>query len=458
MSKAEKIFVKESYSKSFDLNHRKIIRFNMGKYDISFKNGLAQFSDLKKAKEIVSAKKQNVVDNLKEYLLEFETNFTNNGGEVVWAETGEDAVNSVLDIFKQNNVKSVVKSKSMTTEEIDLNQGLEDNDIEIVETDLGEYIVQIAGEKPYHIVTPAMHKSKEDVAELFNEKFGTPISSTPEELTLFVRKKLREKFINADAGISGGNFLVADIGAVALTENEGNGLMSVSMPKIHIAIVGIEKLIPSIKDLHNFWPILTAHGTGQKITAYSSVFSGSKTEEEKDGPEKMYVILLDNGRSDLYQKEKINTSLKCIRCGACLNHCPIYKNIGGYTYDAVYTGPIGSVISPHYNGFKEYKHLSYACTVCGKCTDVCPVEIDLHNLLLLNRKEAVEKSYDKTAWKIGMKGFEKGLSNRKMMDFVQGDIKNFGFNVAGKHMWGEEREFPGFAKKSFSNQWKKTKN
>ncbi len=454
MSKAEKIFVKESYSKSFDLAHRKTIRFNMGKYDVSFKKGLSQFSDLQKAKDIASAKKQDVVDNLKTYLLEFEKNFIKNGGEVIWAETGEDAVNTVLEIFKQNNVKTVVKSKSMTTEEIELNQALENSDIEVVETDLGEYIVQVAGEKPYHIVTPAMHKSKEDVAELFNEKFGTPINSTPEELTLFVREKLRKKFITADAGISGGNFLIADTGAVALTENEGNGLMSVSMPKIHIAIVGMEKIIPSIRDLHNFWSILSAHGTGQKISAYSSIFSGAKFSNEKDGPEKMYVILLDNGRTDLYQKKEINTALKCIRCGACLNHCPIYKNIGGYTYDAVYTGPIGSVISPHYNGFKEYKHLSYACTVCGKCTEICPVEIDLHNLLLLNRKEAVEKGYDKTAWKIGMKGFEKGLSNRNMMDIVNGDLKNTGFNIAGKKMWGEERKFPGFAKKSFSKQWK----
>jgi len=454
LSKAEKIFVKESYSKSFDLAHRKTIRFNMGKYDVSFKKGLSQFSDLQKAKDIASAKKQDVVDNLKTYLLEFENNCIKNGGEVIWAETGEDAVNTVLEIFKQNNVKTVVKSKSMTTEEIELNQALENSDIEVVETDLGEYIVQVAGEKPYHIVTPAMHKSKEDVAELFNEKFGTPINSTPEELTLFVREKLRKKFITADAGISGGNFLIADTGAVALTENEGNGLMSVSMPKIHIAIVGMEKIIPSIRDLHNFWSILSAHGTGQKISAYSSIFSGAKFSNEKDGPEKMYVILLDNGRTDLYQKKEINTALKCIRCGACLNHCPIYKNIGGYTYDAVYTGPIGSVISPHYNGFKEYKHLSYACTVCGKCTEICPVEIDLHNLLLLNRKEAVEKGYDKTAWKIGMKGFEKGLSNRNMMDIVNGDLKNTGFNIAGKKMWGEERKFPGFAKKSFSKQWK----
>ena len=454
MSQAEKIFVKESYSKSFDLAHRKIIRFNMGKYDVSFKKGLAQFSNLQKAKDITSAKKQDVVDNLKNYLLEFEENFTKNGGEVIWAQTGEDAVNSVLEIFKNNSVKTVVKSKSMTTEEIELNEKLENSDIEVVETDLGEYIVQIAGEKPYHIVTPAMHKSKEDVAELFNEKFGTPIDSTPEELTLFVRDKLRKKFINADAGITGGNFLIADIGAVALTENEGNGLMTVSMPKIHIAIVGMEKIIPSVKDLHNFWPILSAHGTGQKISCYSSIFTGAKTKNEKDGPEKMYVILLDNGRTDLYQNKEINTALKCIRCGACLNHCPIYKNIGGYTYDAVYTGPIGSVISPHFNGFQEYKHLSYACTVCGKCTEICPVEIDLHNLLLLNRKESVEKSYDKSAWKIGMKAYGKALSNRKMMDFFGGNLKNVGFNIAGKSMWGEEREFPGFAKKSFSKEWK----
>lgn len=451
MSRAETIFVKKSEKISFDLNHRKIIKFNMGKYYSAFEAGKKQFSDIELAKEKVSEIKLDAINNLKKYLLQFEKNFTANGGEVIWAKTGDDAVDEVLKIIKSNNANLVVKSKSMTTEEIEINSTLEKYGVEVVETDLGEFIVQVAGEKPYHIVTPAMHKSKEDVAELFNENFGTPIDSTPEENTEFVRQKLREKFLNAEVGISGGNFLIADIGAIALTENEGNALLSMSMPKIHIAIVGIEKMIPSVNDLHYIWPTLAAHGTGQKITAYSSVISGPKQDSEENGPEKMYVVLLDNGRSDLYNTE-LYTSLKCIRCGACLNNCPIYKNIGGYTYDTTYSGPIGSVISPHYSGFESLKHLSFACTVCGKCTEVCPTKIDLHNLLLINRRDAVKKGYDNIMWSKGMKIYKNTLLKRSKMDIVNGNIKNMAFSF-GASLWGKDRELPKFAKQSFSKQW-----
>ena len=451
MSKSENKFIKKSERISFDLNHRKTIKFNMGKYYDAFNKGIKQFSDIELAKEEVGKIKLKAINNLNNYLLQFEKNFTENGGEVFWAKTDSEAVDEILKIVKSNNADLVVKSKSMTTEEIEINTLLEKHGVEVVETDLGEFIVQVAGEKPYHIVTPAMHKSKEDVAKLFNEKFNTPINSTPEELTEFVRQKLRQKFISADVGISGGNFLIADIGAVALTENEGNALLSISMPKIHIAIVGIEKVIPSIKDLHYIWPVLTSHGTGQKITAYSSIISGPKKEDEDTGPEKMYVILLDNGRSDLYNTE-LYTSLKCIRCGACLNNCPIYRNIGGYTYDTTYSGPIGSIISPHFNGFEELKHLSFACTVCGKCTEVCPTKIDLHNLLLLNRKDAVEKGYDKIMWKKGMKIYKNTLLKRSKMDIVNGNMKNIAFSF-GKSLWGDKRSLPKFAKQSFSKQW-----
>lgn len=452
MSKAENKFIKESEKISFDLNHRKTIKFNMGKYDSAFINGMDSFVDVELAKEKVGEIKLDAISNLKKYLLQFEENFTANGGEVIWAKTGSDAVDEVLKIVKSNRADLVVKSKSMTTEEIEINTALEKHGVEVVETDLGEFIVQVAGEKPYHIVTPAMHKSKKDVAELFNDKFDTPLNSTPEELTEFVRQKLREKFLKAEVGISGGNFLIADIGAIALTENEGNALLSISMPKIHIAIVGIEKIIPSVKDLHYIWSVLSTHGTGQKISAYNSIISGPKRENEETGPEKMYVILLDNGRSDLYNTE-LYTSLKCIRCGACLNNCPIYKNIGGYTYDTTYSGPIGSVISPHYNGFEELKHLSFACTVCGKCTEVCPAKIDLHNLLLINRRDAVNNNYDKLMWKKGMKIYKNTLLKRSKMDMVNGNVKNLAFKF-GSSLWGKDRSLPIFAKESFSKQWK----
>jgi len=423
----------------------------MSKYNAAVAKGKSRYSNLELAKQRASAIKENVLQNLDKYLIQFEENISKRGAKVIYAKDNDEAISEILSILNSHETKLVVKSKSMTTEEIDFNKNLEDNNIESVETDLGEYIVQVAGEKPYHIVTPAMHKSKEDVDELFNKNFDTPKNSTPEYLTNWVREKLREKYINADAGITGANFLIADIGAVALTENEGNGLMSTSFPKIQIAIAGIEKIIPSYKDLDLFLPLLAVHGTGQKITAYNSIFTGPKQEGENDGPQEMYVILLDNGRSKLFDKKEQHKALKCIRCGACLNACPVYKNIGGYTYESTYSGPIGSVITPHLKDQKEYKHLSFASSLCGKCTEVCPVKIDIHKLLLYNRRDAVENGYSVFAEKIGMIGYKKAMLNRNTLDAGGEFVKNK-FSFVGKNAWGKMREIPRM-KKSFSKQY-----
>ncbi len=457
MKKEAQIFIKKSEKIAFDLQHRKTIKFNMGKYEESFAKGIAQFSDLEQAKQNVAKIKQEALSKLPQYLIEFEKNITKNGAEVLWAKDSSEAVEIILKIVKSNGAKLVVKSKSMTTEEIDINPVLEKHGVETLETDLGEFIVQVAGEKPYHIVTPAMHKSKTDVAKLFNEKFNTDLNSTPEELTLFVRKKLREKFVNADVGITGANFLIADKGAIALTENEGNAVLTMSMPKIHIAIAGIEKMVPKLNDLPYIWSVLSAHGTGQKITAYNSVVFGPKKDDEDTGPEKMYVILLDNGRTKIYQNEELYTSLRCIRCGACLNNCPIYRNIGGYTYNTTYSGPIGSVISPRLNGFESLKHLSFACTVCGKCTEVCPSKIDLHNLLLINRRDAVQQNMDSFLWKNGMKIYRNMFLDRSRLDKFGGSTKNLLLKMA-PNAWGKLRSMPNFAKESFSKQWQNKNN
>ena len=351
----------------------------------------------------------------------------------------------------------MMKSKSMVTEELCLNEAVEKMGVRVVETDLGEFIVQTAGEKPYHILTPAMHKSKVDVADLFHKEFGTDIESTPEEMTEFVRQKLRIDFQNSDIGISGANFLVADVGGIALTENEGNGLMTTAFPKTHVAITGIEKLIPSFADMATVWTLLSQHGTGQQITAYNSIFTGAKKELETDGPEEMHLILLDNGRTDLYATEDQYEALSCIRCCACLNACPIYRNVGGYTYDAVYSGPIGSVITPHFKGMKDYNHLSFACSTCGRCTEVCPVRIPLHELLLINRRDAVAGKMTNPLENQALKVATKALKNRTAMDFIGGSLKNFGAQTIGKTVWGDKRDMPTFAKTSYSQQVKNKK-
>jgi len=342
----------------------------------------------------------------------------------------------------------------MTTEELELNPILEKNGVDTVETDLGEFIVQQAGQKPYHIVTPAMHMSKEDVAELYNEKFDTPSDLSPEQLTLYTRGLLREKFQEADLGITGTNFLIADTGSIAVTENEGNGMLSMSFPKIHIAIAGIEKIIPRFEDIALFWPLLATHGTGQQMTVYNSIISGPKKFSEKDGPDEMYLVLLDNGRSNLLAHERQRQALSCIRCGACLNACPVYKNIGGHTYNTTYTGPIGSIIMPFIKDFNGYKHLSFASSLCGKCTTVCPVKIPLHELLLVNRNYAVKNGYSKFIEKQVIKFSTKALNSRKKMDMISGGTKKTMAKKFAAKPWGKNREFPDIAEKSFNQLWK----
>ena len=375
---------------------------------------------------------------------------------MIWALNEKEAQREIMHIIKQSKAQVIVKQKTMVSEELELNELFEKNKREVYETDLGEYIVQLAGEKPYHILTPAMHKSKEDVAKLFHEKFNMPADSKPEDIAHFVREKLRGEFVRADVGITGGNFLIADVGAVALTENEGNGLLCMAFPKIHIAIVGIEKLIPSIEDLDLFLPLLAQHGTGQPITVYNNIVFGPRNEFEPDGPEEMYVVLLDNRRTELLKFREQRRALSCIRCGACLNGCPIYKSVGGYTYNATYSGPIGSVISPHYLGMKEYNHLSFASSLCGKCTEVCPVKIPLHELLLHNRHEAVMRKYVSYTWRTIVSGWKMVMLHRWMIDKPGSRMKNRMIHRFGKKMWGPRRTLPKIAPKSFHELWKES--
>jgi L-lactate dehydrogenase complex protein LldF len=448
------IFLEQSEKKAFDLAHRKTINNNIGKYHASVNAGSAQFCDHELARKRTSFLKTQVMENLDKYLIEFETNFLKNGGKVIWARDAGEAREEILNIFKKKNARTAVKAKSMTSEEIHLNDFLEGNGIEPVETDLGEYIVQLAGQKPYHIVTPAMHMSVKDISELFAKKISIPLTNDAQELTLAVRKILREKYTSADIGISGGNFLIADIGGVAITENEGNARLSTAFPKTHIAIVGIEKLIPRMEDLSLFWPMLAHSGTGQTVTVYNTILTGPRKPTETDGPEEMYVILLDNGRSDLLADIEKRQALNCIRCGACLNICPVYKNIGGHTYGATYSGPIGSIITPHYQGMEKFKHLSYASSLCGACTTVCPVRIEIHNLLLLNRQQSVKEKLSTKSERFAFRIWKKVMKSRKLMNFGGSKLKTFMIWMLFKETWGKRRRTPDLAPRSFNQLWK----
>ncbi len=453
MSESAETFLAKSTVKAFDLDHRRKINFNISKYDAVVPQGKQQFLSVEEVRMKAKNIKWRAIETLDSQLENFEKHFQQNGGKVIWAETVEDAQQAIGEICRKKNCRTVVKSKSMATEEIHLNEYLNSQGIESIETDLGEYIQQLDGEPPYHIVTPAMHKSKEDVAKLFTEKLHTPPGLSPEELTMVARDKLRGKYTEAEVGITGANFLIAETGSIALTENEGNGRLSCAWPRTHIVLVGIEKIIPSLQDLALFWPLLATFGTGQQITVYNSIISGPRQKVETDGPEEMYVILLDNGRTKLLQHPASRESLYCIRCGACLNACPVYKNIGGHSYGTTYSGPIGSVITPHLKDMDEWKHLSFASSLCGKCTEVCAVKINLHELLLDNRHKAVSSGSagfaERMAWKI----WKQASLSRKIMNTGNGKLKT---SIVGKLFtgWSKHRAPLNFPGKTFNQQWK----
>jgi L-lactate dehydrogenase complex protein LldF len=347
----------------------------------------ASFPDYQELRTHANEVKKHTIENLDHYLEQFEASVTAHGGKVVWCRSAEDVADFVLGLAKERNASLIVKSKSMTTEEIDLNERLEHHHLQAVETDLGEYIIQLAHDRPYHIVAPALHMTRYQVADLFQDRLGVERETVIENQTRIARSVLREKFLAADIGISGANFLVADSGAVVLVENEGNARLTTSAPKIHIAVAGLEKLVPRAQDLAVFLKLLGRSATGQALTVYTSFLSGPRRAGEVDGPDEFYVVLLDNGRSKVLADREKRQSLYCIRCGACLNHCPVYRKIGGHSFPWVNSGPIGAIITPQFLGLGHEPGLPFASSLCGACAEVCPVKIDIPKILLDLRAE-----------------------------------------------------------------------
>ena len=370
---------------------RLAVRRALSNYQTARNRTGATFTDWKSARSAAATIKHEAVNHLDKYLEEFERKFTARGGKVFWASNSEQARNYILELAAARGVRSIVKSKAMTGEEIHLNPALIEAGYGVVESDLGEYIQQLKGEAPYHFVFPCMHLRRDEISDLFEKELGTAKTDNPEELTMIARRVLRRAYIEADMGISGGNFIVADTGMISITENEGNARLTVGLPKIHVALVGIEKVVPRLGDLALLLPMLATAGTGQHLTGYNSMYGGPRQPGETDGPEEFHVVLLDNHRTRLLADPEQRDALHCIRCGACLNVCPIFKNIGGHTYGTTYQGPIGSVITPHFRGLQDWKHLSGASSLCGACTETCPVGIDIHHHLLHNRRNAAKE-------------------------------------------------------------------
>lgn len=425
-------------------------------------------------REHASQVKRHVMENLDHYVLEVESQVTRHGGKVIFARDGNDVADFILQLAKDRGVELIVKSKSMTSEEIHLNDRLIHHQLETVETDLGEYIIQLAGQRPFHIVAPSLHLTRYDVADLFTEKLGIANDTVIENQTMTARRILRQKFLDAGIGITGANFVVADSGAVCIVENEGNARLTSSAPRIHIAVAGIEKIVPRARDLAVFLNLLGRSATGQPLTSYTSILSGPRREGEHDGPEEFYLVLLDAGRTKLLADPEKRESLHCIRCGACLNHCPVYRKIGGHNYPGTYSGPIGKIISPQFQGLQQDPWLPHASSLCGACGEVCPVKIQIPKILLALRRDAVEQNIkDPTirvqrwlfrAWAFLMKRprlYELGgmMAAGLVRESGTGWLKKLPtpFQVGPLAGWLSQRDLPLPAAKSFRQQWRERK-
>jgi len=351
---------------------------------------VAELDNFEAIRDAGAGIRERALAHLDLYLKEFERNANARGTVVHWAESAEEANRIVCELARRYGVRKVAKSKSMVTEECSLNEALEAIGIEVIETDLGEYILQLAKEAPSHIVAPVVHKSREEISDLFEEKHGLARKTDIAELTREAREKLRPHFLSADMGISGANFIVAETGSTLIVTNEGNGRMVTTLPRVHVAITGIEKVVPTLEDVATLMRLLPRHGTGQTVTNYMSVTTGAKAEGDLDGPEHFHVILVDAGRTGLVGTD-LQPMLRCIRCGACMNHCPVYQSVGGHAYGWVYPGPMGSVLTPMYVGLERARDLPNAATMCNQCGVVCPVKIPLPELLRKLRERQFER-------------------------------------------------------------------
>ena len=457
-------FLRSAAVKSADLVHRQILRRGIDHYDAAVAKGRARFLDWPAAREKCQSIKREAVNHLDRYLEEFERRVQERGGHVFWAENAEEARRYILDLAASRGVRTIVKSKSMVAEEIHLTPALEKQGIQVFETDLGEFIVQLRNEPPYHIVTPAMHLTRQDIAALFKEKLGGIDTDDPQQLVAAARQALRRAFFTAEMGITGANFLVADSGMVAITTNEGNADLGITLPKIHVVLSGIEKIIPRMDDLAILLPVLASSGTGQPITCYNTMVGGARGANELSGPDEFHVVLLDNGRTELLADPEQREVLHCIRCGACLNACPIYRNVGGHTYATTYQGPIGSVLTPHLRGLDEFQHLSQASSLCGACTEACPVKIDLHHHLLHNRRNAVERAHRLWRERFAFKVWRWSMAGAGRFRFLgamgRGALRLlYGLGLEGTWLdplraWTADRAAPPLPSASFRALWK----
>ncbi len=419
-------------------------------------------TDLDALRAAGEAIRAHTIASLDRYLAEWSDNAQARGTNVFFADDAAEAVTYVRDVIARRRARLVIKGKSMVSEEIRLNRALEDDGVEVVETDLGEYIQQIAHEPPVHILVPAIHRSRFEIRELFNRVHHADLPEDPERLTRFARAHLRERFLAADIGITGVNFAIAETGSISIATNEGNGRMCSSLPPVHVAVMGMERIVPSFRELSVMLPLLTGSATGQRVTTYLNVISGPRRPDDLDGPEELHVVVIDNGRSALLATE-YRSILHCIRCGACQNVCPVFRPVGGFAYDAVYGGPIGAVLTPLLEGFERRGDLPYASSLCGACTEICPVNIPLHEHLIALRRDVAREHASFTQRRAF--GWWSRVWSRPRLYRLAARVSRFGqvpFRRGGRirrapwplSRWTRDRDLPPIARKTFRERWR----
>jgi L-lactate dehydrogenase complex protein LldF len=450
MSDSKTIF-EDGCALAFDEEHWQKINYSTGCFENNFAKGKDNYRNLDLEKQRAYTLRNKSLLNLEKLLVDFETHFNENGGKVLWARNADDALTMIFDLIRKEKANAIMRSNSTVLDEIELNGFLERKNIRVVETEVGRFIMHQSKQKSYHPLAPSIHLSKEENNAVLTSSFKLKTDSSAKQMVNFVRHEVGVETKDVPVCITGANFLLSNTGGVVLTENEGNALKSTSLAKVHIVVAGIAKVIPNMDDLSVLLPLLSLHSSGQSMAACNSItFGPSKTG---NGPEQMYVILLDNNRSELLAHEKQRKVMSCIHCGACVSVCPIYKNIGGYSYGTKHIGPVGTVMAPLMEGLEDYNYLNSACSLCGKCVEICPVKIPLDDLIIENRHLAITEKTGNAKYDALLKAMIWHCKSRKKMDsplfFKKLELKRL---LA--LLWGENRPMPEFASKSFSQQWR----
>ena len=450
MSEPKTIF-KQGCEVAFDEEHWQKINYSTGCHEQNFAKGKVNYRNLDLEKQRAYTLRNKSLLNLEKLLVDFETHFTENGGKVLWARNADDALTMIFDLIRKEKANAIMRSNSTVLDEIELNGFLERKSIRVVETEVGRFILHLAKQKSYHPLSPSIHLSKEENNALLTENFKLKPESSVKQMVNFVRHEVAVESQEVKICITGANFLVSEAGGVVLTENEGNILKSASMAKVHIVVAGIDKMIPTVDDLAVLLPLLSLHSNGQSMAACNSITFGPAKHDT--GPEQVYVILLDNNRSKLLSREKQRQVMSCIQCGACVSVCPIYKNIGGYSYGTKHIGPVGTVMTPLMEGLEEYNHLNAVCSLCGRCVEICPVKIPLDDLIIENRHLAITEKTGNSRYDTLLKTMIWHCKLRKKMDGPL-FLKKLEMKRLLAPLWGGSRPMPEFASKSFSQQWR----